>query len=74
MWENAYLSIKNPKASQPQISHFAHTTPLRYIGNFWPQNLGPPLTKSWIRTCSVLFKLETKSQYKFTSTENFVET
>ena len=52
MWENAYLSIKNPKASralkqalepQPQIAHFAHVTPLHYIGNFQPQSLGPPL-------------------------------
>ena len=42
MWENAYLSIKNAKASQPQIAHFAHTTPLRYISNFQPENLGPP--------------------------------
>ena len=42
MWENAYLSIKNPK-SQPQIASFAHVTPLRYIGNFRPQNLGPLL-------------------------------
>ena len=45
MWENAYLSIKNSKASRalkwaldprPQIAHFARTTPLRYIGNFRP--------------------------------------
>ena len=59
MCENAYLSIKNPKASralkqalgpQPQNAHFTRMTPLRYVGNFRPQKLGPPLTKSWIRT------------------------
>ena len=32
MWENAYLSIKNAKA---------FLAPLRYIGNFRSQNLGP---------------------------------
>ena len=51
MWENAYLSIKNPKASRalkraldpgPQIARFACATPLHYIGNFRPQKLGPP--------------------------------
>ena len=50
MCENAYLSIKNPKASRPlsrpgpwlQNARFACTTPLRYVGNFWPQKLGPP--------------------------------
>ena len=45
---NAYLSIKNPKASMalkvgpgPRLlrAHFACTTPLRYVGNFWPQKL-----------------------------------
>ena len=50
MWENAYLSIKNPKASRalkqggtgpwPQITCFAYVTPLCYVGNFWPQKLG----------------------------------
>ena len=52
MCENAYLSIKNPKASRvlkralgPQLQNarFACVTPLRYVGNFWPQKLGPPL-------------------------------
>ena len=34
-----------------EIAHFAHTTPLRYVGNFRPQNLGSsPLTKSWTPT------------------------
>ena len=35
---------------RPQIARFTRTTPLRSIGNFRPQDLGPPLTKSWIRT------------------------
>ena len=48
MWENAYLSIKNPKASrpqipQPQIAGFACATLLCYITNFRPQNLAPLL-------------------------------
>ena len=52
MCENAYLSIKNRKASRalkraldprPQNARFARTTPLRYVGNFRPQKLGPPL-------------------------------
>ena len=30
---------------QPQIAHFTHVTPLRYIGNFQPQKLGPSLDK-----------------------------
>ena len=41
MWENAYLSIKNPKSFQGPL-RFARATALRYIGNFRPQNLGPP--------------------------------
>ena len=49
MCENAYLSIKNPKASRalkgpgpwPHIARFARATPLRYIGNFRPLKLGP---------------------------------
>ena len=52
MWENAYLSIKNLKASRAlkraldpgrKLLAFAHATPLRYVGNFRPQHLGPPL-------------------------------
>ena len=52
MWENAYLSIKNPKASRAlkqaldpghKIAHFARVTVLCYVSNFRPQNLGPPL-------------------------------
>ena len=67
MWENAYLSIKNPKASRAlkwaldpslKIARFAHTTTLRYVGNFRPQNLGSPLTKCWIRTCNSSCRLD----------------
>ena len=52
MCENAYLSIKNPKASRalkqaldpwPQIARFTRATLLRYVGNFRSQDLGPPL-------------------------------
>ena len=50
MWENAFLSSINPKASRPEVgpgpwlqsAHFAHATPICYVGNFWPENLGPP--------------------------------
>ena len=51
MCENAYLSIKNPKASRalnrgpgprPHNARFARAAPLRYVGNFRPQKLGPP--------------------------------
>ena len=51
MWENAYLSIKNPKASRAlkraldpcrKIARFARATALRYVTKFRPQNLGPP--------------------------------
>ena len=52
MCENAYLSIKNPKASRAlkraldpsrrMLTSLA-ATPLRYVGNFRPQKLGPPL-------------------------------
>ena len=48
MRENSYLSIKNLNACRPQqqIAQFAHATPLCYVGNFWPQKLGPlPLEK-----------------------------
>ena len=55
MCENAYLSIKNPKASRALKRALdpgrRMLTSLRYVGNFRPQKLGPPLTKSWIRTC-----------------------
>ena len=59
MWVNAYLSIKNPKSSraQMQIAHFAYMTPLCCVRNFQPQNLGPPLTKSWIHTCIVQVRM-----------------
>ena len=46
-------ALKTQKLPGPrqQIACFTRTTPLRYVGNFRPQKLGPPLTKSWIRTC-----------------------
>ena len=40
MWENAYLSIKNPKPGL-QIGSFSHTTALTYVTNFLPQKLEP---------------------------------
>ena len=43
---------------RPQFARFAHMTPLCYVSNFRPQNLGPPLTKSWIRTCLSLLIVE----------------
>ena len=52
MWENAYLSIKNPKASRalkraldPGHKLLAPLARLRfgYVANFRPQDLGPPL-------------------------------
>ena len=51
MWENAYLSIENPKASRAlkraldpgrKIARFARATALRYVCNFRPQKLRPP--------------------------------
>ena len=55
MWENAYLSIENPKASralkqeglhvkrpQAQMDCFPCTTPLHYVGNLQPPKLGCP--------------------------------
>ena len=47
MCENAYLSIKNPKASRAHKRALDPSrrllTLLRYISNFQPQKLGPPL-------------------------------
>ena len=49
MWENAYLSIKNPKASRAlkqaldpshRLAHFIHTTLLCYVSNIRLQKLG----------------------------------
>ena len=62
MWENAYLSIKNPKASRalkraldPGHKLLASLTQLRFAtsATFGLSTWGPPLTKSWIRTCSL---------------------
>ena len=60
MWENAYLSIKKPKASRARLRaldpggrllaslmqlHFATSA------TFGFRSWGLPLNKSWIRTC-----------------------
>ena len=54
-WENAYLRVKNARASralrqaldpQPILAHFACLTLLCYIGKISEKILGPPLTKS----------------------------
>ena len=67
MWKNAYLSIKNPKASRArlraldpglQIARFAHVTLLCYIGNFQPQNLGPPWPNPGSAPCHTEWSLE----------------
>ena len=59
MWENAYLSIKNPKASRalkwaldPGCKLLASLARLRFAtsATFGLRTWGPPLTKSWIRT------------------------
>ena len=59
MWENAYLSIKNPKASRalkwaldPSRKLLASLTWLHFatLAPFGLRTWGPPLTKSWIRT------------------------
>ena len=60
MCENAYLSIKNPKASRalkraldPGRRMLASLTWLHFAmsATFGLRSWGPPLTKSWIRTC-----------------------
>ena len=61
MCENAYLSIKNPKASKalkqawdPGRRLLALLRQLRFAtsATFSLRSWGPPLTKSWIRTCN----------------------
>ena len=61
MCENAYLSIKNPKASRalkwaldPSRRLLASFARLRFTtsATFGLRSWGPPLTKSWIRTCN----------------------
>ena len=61
MCENAYLSIKNPKASRalkraldPGRRMLASLAQLRFAtsATFGLRSWGPPLTKSWIRTCT----------------------
>ena len=59
MCENAYLSIKNPKASRalkraldPGRRMLTSLARLRFAmsATFGLRSWGPPLTKSWIRT------------------------
>ena len=59
MCENAYLSIKNPKASRaclrvldPGRRLLTSLAQLRFatLATFGLRSWGPPLTKSWIRT------------------------
>ena len=59
MWENAYLSIKNPKASRalkraldPSRKLLASLARLCFAtsATFGLSTWGPPFTKSWIRT------------------------
>ena len=59
MCENAYLSIKNPKASRalkraldPGRRMLTSLTRLRFAtsATVGLRSWGPPLTKSWIRT------------------------
>ena len=65
MCENAYLSIKNPKASRalkqaldpPGRRMLASLARLRFAmsATFGLRSWAPPLTKSWIRTCFCRF-------------------
>ena len=41
---------KKPLACRPLRAHSTRITPRCYVINFRPRKLGPPLTKSWIRT------------------------
>ena len=53
MWENAYLSTKNPKSSRAlkQAKDPGHKLLTSLHRQLSASELGPPLTKSWIRTC-----------------------
>ena len=54
MWENAYLSIKNPKASRALKRALDPSRKLLALLRWQLSVSGPgafPLTKSWIRTC-----------------------
>ena len=58
-WENAYLIVKNSRASRAlrwaldpglyYIAGFAHPTSLCYVSKISKKISGPPPTKSWIR-------------------------
>ena len=67
MCENAYLSIKNPKASRalkwaldPGHRMLASLVRLRFAmsATFGLRSWPPPLTKSWIRTCVPVWKIQ----------------
>ena len=62
MWQNAYLSIKNPKASRalkqaldPGRKLLASLARLCFAASatFGLRTWGPALIKSWIRTCNI---------------------
>ena len=58
MCENAYLSIKNPKASRAlkrALDPGNRMLALPTSATFGLRSWGPPLTKSWIRTCPLWF-------------------
>ena len=64
MCDNAYLSIKSPKASRvlqwaldPGCRLLTSIAQLRFTtsATFGLRSWGPPLTKSWIRTCVVQY-------------------
>ena len=50
IFSHMYVSKPGWAALPLLRARFARTTLLRYVGNFRPRNLGPPFTKSWIRT------------------------
>ena len=51
-WRMHIWALKTQKLPGPLSRPLtpAANCSLHYVGNFQPQNLGPPLTKSWIRT------------------------
>ena len=56
MWENAYLSIKNPKASRALKRALDPAAIARFAtsATFGLSTWAPPLTKSWIRTWNLM--------------------
>ena len=59
-WENAYLTLKNARASRVMVPRQCVLTSLTLWHYTLIANLGKmcwtPLTKSWIRTCQYTFK------------------